>query len=411
MNSEPKKTKVPRRLMPFLIIAAILIAVVGLMLSQPEPKLRNKKAETKISVETLAINSAKIVPTVLSYGLVEPRTQSSLVAQVSGRVEQISERFRDGAFFREGELLLQIDATDYEIELEVAKANLASAERALAEELGAVEQAKTDWKRTKSTVAAKPLALREPHLKAAQAQVRSAQALVKRAEVNLSRTSVVAPYDGRVLSTSIDLGQVASNNAVLGEVYATDAVEVRLPIKNEDLPLLQLPEDNSYNGTSQSINNGEGTTQTRTKVRIRSELAGEEIWHGHILRTAGSLDEISRQLYLVARIDDPFGEKSKGRFPLKIGQYVTAQIDGIEIASAISIPNKAIYQGSYVYLYRDGAVFRTPVTIRWQNGEIAIIEKGVTAGDELVVSPLGQVVSGTSVRLARDISGSAGEPL
>ena len=136
-------------------------------------------------------------------------------------------------------------------------------------------------------------------------------------------------------------------------------------------------------------------------VNIRSELAKDEVWHGTIIRTASSIDPSSRQLYVVARIDDPFGQKARGRFPLKIGQYVTAEIEGINQNSAISIPNKSIYQGSYVYLYKDGAVYRTDIKISWQNEKIAIISEGIEAGDQLVVSPLGQVTTGTLVKLTR----------
>jgi len=135
-------------------------------------------------------------------------------------------------------------------------------------------------------------------------------------------------------------------------------------------------------------------------VKISSELAQQEVWQGKVVRTAGSIDDNSRQLQVVARIDDPFGQKAEGRFPLKIGQYVTAQIDGTTLESVISIPNKAIYQGSYVYLHKEGAVYRTPIEIGWQNGETAIVSQGISPGDQLVVSPLGQVTSGTTVKIA-----------
>jgi RND family efflux transporter MFP subunit len=379
-----------RKNFPLVVAGVVIVVVAGLLLSKPKADKRNAGTGSTITVEVLEIQASSITPKVLSYGLVEPRTRSNLVAQVSGRVESISEQFRDGGFFRQGELLLQIDATDYEIEVDVVQASLAEAEQGLAEELNEVEQAKADWSRLGNKASARPLVLRKPQLKAAEAKVNSAKAQLRKAKVNLARTSIQAPFDGRVLSTSIDLGQVASNNAVLGDIYATDAVEVRLPIKNDDLPLLDLPED--YRHLDQPA-------ESLPAVRIRSELAMEEIWQGNVIRTAGSIDDSSRQLYVVARIDDPFGRKAEGRFPLKIGQYVTAEIDGITMQSAISIPTKAIYQGSYVYLHREGAVYRTPINIGWQNGELAIVSSGINAGDQLVVSPLGQVTSGTPVKM------------
>ena len=378
--------------LPFLIATIVLVVIAVLLLSQPKAGKRRSNTGPIISVEAYEIKRLNITPKVLSYGLVTPRTETKLVAQVSGRVERISERFRDGGFFKQGEVLLQIDTADYEIAVDIAESSLASAEQTLAEELAQVEQAHADLVRLGTIATASSLALRQPQLKTAQANLNSAKARLKMAQINLARTYIRAPYDGRVLSTSIDLGQVASNNTILGEVYATDAIEVRLPIKNNDLPLLKLPEDYQHQDRA---------PVHFPAVKIRSELAKNEVWQGKIIRTASSIDPSSRQLYVVARIDDPFGEKAKGRFPLKIGQYVTAEIEGINLHSAISIPNKSIYQGSYVYLYKEGAVYRTDIKISWQNEEIAIISEGIKSGDQLVVSPLGQVTTGTLVKLTR----------
>ncbi|MDO6745910.1 efflux RND transporter periplasmic adaptor subunit [Gilvimarinus sp. 1_MG-2023] len=385
-------------IIPVAIVLLVAVIIVVLVNSKPTPGTRPQSDGPKISVETLPVHKSDIAPEVLSYGLVEPRTQTRLVSQVGGRVERISESFTDGSFFQKGDLLLQIEPTDYEIELSIAKATLAEAEQALAEEVARSEQARVDWDQLGGNVAARPLVLREPYMRAAEARVASSQALLKQAQVNLERTSIRAPYDGRVLSTSVDVGQVIANNTELGEIYATDAVEIRLPVKNQDLALLSLPE--AYRTQAQS-------TEPLPKVSIRSELAQNEVWQGNIVRTAGKIDSSSRQLYVVARIEDPFGERSVGRFPLKIGQYVTAIIEGVTQEGVISIPNQSIYQGAYVYLYRDGAVFRTPVDIGWQNGDFAIITQGVEDGDQVVTSPLGQVVSGTLVSVSSGHSPAA----
>jgi len=391
-----------KKVFPVLVVIVLMLIVASLVLLKPKADKRRANSGPVINVEVFDIEPSSLTPKVLSYGLVEPRTRTTLVSQVGGRIMTLSERFRDGGFFQQGESLLQIDPTDYEIELEIAESSLAQAEQGLAEEIAQVEQAKADWNRLGNSESVSSLVLREPQLRAARAGVNSAKALLKQAKINLERTSVKAPYSGRVLSTNVDLGQVVSNNTELGEIYATDAVEIRLPVKNEDLPLLSLPE---------YYRDQEQTPQNFPAVSIRSELAKEEVWQGLIVRTAGSIDDNSRQLNVVAQIDDPFGRKAQGRFPLKIGQYVTAEIDGINIDAAIVIPNKAVYQGSYVYLYREGAVHRTPIQISWQNGDQAVISEGVKHGDRLVVSPLGQVTSGTLVKLIPNAASKNEVPL
>ncbi len=386
-----KNGKFPPWIIPVGIVALVCVIIAVLVTSKPEPKKRKPNQAPGIFVDTLLVERQNFQPQITSYGLVEPKTRSRLVAQVSGRVEYVADRFRDGGYFKNGDLLLQIEPTDYEIALHVAEANLAEAEKDLEEEIAEAEQAKANWKLIGKQTSASALALREPQLKAARAMVKSQKALLKQAQVNLARTEIRAPFDGRVITTDVDLGQVAASNSVLGEIYATDAIEIRLPVKNGELSMLSLPETYSHLGD-------QGDDRKYPSADIISTLAGNEVWESKIIRTSGSVDDSSRQLYVFASIEDPFGEKAEGRFPLKIGQYVTAKIDGEMMEDVSVIPNSAIYQGAYLFVFRDNAVFRRPIQISWQNSELAVIGSGIDVGEEVVVSPMGQVASGTIAR-------------
>jgi hypothetical protein len=90
-----------------------------------------------------------------------------------------------------------------------------------------------------------------------------------------------------------------------------------------------------------------------------------------------------------------------GGISLKIGQYVTAVIDGRRLHQVMSIPNRAIYQNSYVYIFKEGLLMKKPITINWQNDKISVIESGLSEGDFLVITPLGQVLSGTKAKIAQ----------
>lgn len=381
-----KEKLLNKRTLPFLLIGAFTAVVLILYSTKPKPARDFKRPESKISVEVQTIEPTTFQAVIESYGLVEPLIESQLVAQVSGRIIELSEAFRDGGAFKEGDTLLRLDAADYEIEHAIALASLADAEQVLLEQQALAEQARQDWQTLGNGKKPTALTLREPQVAAAKAAVASAKAGVEKAKLNLQRTEITAPFDGRVLNKQVDLGQVVSLNTVLGNVYATNAVEVRLPIKNSDLPLLALPL------------NAEKPNQ-KTEVKIISTLTKQEVWQGQIVRVAGAMDQNSRQLYIVARIDDPFGKQAEGKFALKIGQYVTAEIAGTPIKNTIAIPVSSIYQGSYVYVYRDGAVHRQNVELAWQNPQEAVIASGLKAGDQLVLSPLGQVASGTAVKI------------
>lgn len=375
------------------VIALILLLMYWL---RPQVNRNFTPPVTRISIDAKKLALADVDINIQSYGLIEARVNSKVVAQVNGRVVYVSEQFRDGAFFKEGDLFLRIEQADYEIEVEIASANMTEATRVLEEELAASDQAKQDWEQLGRGGKPAALVLREPQLKSARAMLRSANARLRQAELNLERCEIRAPFDGRVRSSSADLGQVVGSNTTLAEIFATDAVEVRLPIKNRELGLLDLPEETL---SSQSLFTTESSKPT-INIDIISTLGGqEEVWHGKMVRAAGSIDSSSRQLYIVARIDNPFGSIAEGRFPLKIGQYVTAKIKGRAIAQAISIPNSTIYQGTYVYVLKEGAVYRQDITVYWQNEHIAIIEKGLTEGELLVLTPLGKIHSGTKVNI------------
>ncbi|MCY4428077.1 MAG: efflux RND transporter periplasmic adaptor subunit, partial [Halieaceae bacterium] len=254
--------------------------------------------------------------------------------------------------------------------------------------------------------AASELVLRKPQLEAARARVLSARAALTKAQLDLERTRIRAPFSGRVLAQLVDFGQVVNAGTTLAEVYATDYFEVRLPLRNTDLAFIELPED----GLAAPV---------PVPVRLRSDLGGAEIWQGRIVRTEGAIDRTARQLHVVAQIDDPFG-KSQSRSanavqrPLKIGEYVTAQISGKLLADALVIPSETIYQNSYVYIVENGELQRRDLEIAWQNGVETLLYAGLDAGDALVTTPLGQISSGTPVqvvnpdsRVAADVAGGA----
>ncbi|MFC6670575.1 efflux RND transporter periplasmic adaptor subunit [Marinobacterium aestuariivivens] len=173
--------------------------------------------------------------------------------------------------------------------------------------------------------------------------MQSAEASLRQAELNLERTRIRAPYAGRVLSKQVDVGQVVGSGTVLGEIYAIDYVEIRLPLKNRDLGFIELPEAYRFDA---------GAPAELPRVTLNSSLVEEQQWQGHVVRTEGAIDTSSQQLHVVATIDDPYGLKARGRQPLKINQYVTAEIEGRRLASALIIPNRVLYQGSFVYLVR-----------------------------------------------------------
>lgn len=388
-----------RRLLPAVILVAL--ATVGLAILRNPPTLGQGGGAggPRLQVETLRIVATDYPMRIQSYGTVAPRTQSMLVAQVGGQIQGIAPAFRPGGVFAQGDVLLNIDPRDYHANVQIAEAALMDAVQAEAQEAARAEQALTDWQRLGLGDGEPPseLVLRRPQLQAVRSRVASAQAALTKAKLNLERTAVRAPYDGRVLRKLVDVGQVVNGGAQLAEVYATDYVEIRLPVRNSDLPFIDLPEDER---------------SAKPPVTVRSDLGGAGVWRGEIVRTEGAIDASSSQLHVVAQIDDPFDLNGRRHDrPLKIGQYVTAEIIGNLRPNSIVVPSDAIHQNAYAYVVEQGLLQRRAVAVAWRNDAEALIASGLQAGDALVTSSLGQVYSGTPVRVAGDAAPGRRRPV
>ena len=380
-------SKYIRMIVPVGIISLLLGLALIIRSNPPERPQRFAPAEREMVVTASPVHLQRYPIRLESYGSVQPRTQTTLTAQVSGQIIYVNPKIRDGRFFNKGDVLVAIDPRDYEANVRIAEAGLMDARQLLTDATARSEQAREDWEMLGNEGEPPDLVLRLPQLEAARAGVISAEASLQKAELSLERTNIVAPFAGRVLRQNADIGQVVSSNTQIADIYATDYVEVRLPIRNSDLSYINLPE----------IYRDVPVSDTETDARIVSELIGRTVWDAKLVRTEGAIDQSARQLHVVAQINDPFSRDTEGRSPLKIGQYVTAILSGQTLEDVLVIPNSAIYQGSYVYVIEDGVLQRRNVEIAWQNDHDAIIGRGLTDGDVLVTTSLGQVTSGVRV--------------
>ncbi|MFK8053771.1 MAG: efflux RND transporter periplasmic adaptor subunit [Woeseiaceae bacterium] len=379
-----------KAILPVAILAGLGFIAAGIWLNPPE-RMRGDRGPAQLVVEATDLAEQDYTVRLQSYGTIQPRTQSMLVSQVAGQITRINPAFRDGGFFEKGDVLVSLDDRDYTADVSIAEATLLEARQAVAEAEARSAQALIDWERLGNEGDAPPLVLREPQLQAARARLVSAEAAVTKAKLDVERSKIRAPFAGRVLRQTVDLGQVVGINTTLGEIYATDVVEVRLPLRNSDLRFIDLPEQFRFD---------EGGATDGAVVQFSSDLGAGGSWQGQLVRTEGAIDPTARQLYVAAQIRDPYRRGIAGATPLKIGQYVTATIDGMTIEDTLVVPNENIYQGTYVYVVSDGVLDRRKIDVTWQNDVESVVAGGIVAGEKLVTTPLGQVTSGTRVSIS-----------
>ncbi len=387
-----KLTSKTLKFMPLYLAALFFVLFLLIKFTQPSAQRSTQYQPPTIEVNIQTIKPETFQITVNSYGFVEALTHTKLATRVSGEVKFVDDSFRQGGFFTKNQLLVALDKSDYKIELDIAMAQVAEAQSRYASEKAQAEEAHHDWKRSGRKGEPPALAVRQPQLDAAAAALKSADAGVARASLNLSRTEIRAPYDGSVIQHFVGLGQYVSQNTPLGEIFSHEAAEIPLPIKNSELHLLGL--DTTPRRDSHKEN--------AVPVTITSTLFSENVWSGVVVRVASAINEQNRQLSIIVRIPSPFNRQLDDRIPLKVGEYVTAKIQGKTLQNAIIIPTNSIYQGRYVFLLKDGRIYRQDIIRVWSDKGFTLIESGLAEGDQLVVSALGQVSSGTSAKVTAD---------
>jgi RND family efflux transporter MFP subunit len=223
------------------------------------------------------------------------------------------------------------------------------------------------------------LVLRGPQVKRATANVASAQARLENAKLNLERTSIQAPYAGRILTKNADVGQYISPGNQLAKVYAVDFAEVRLPLTETQLTFLDLPE--IYRGEQPNFRDGPNVT-------LSSHVADKtHEWVGRITRAEGSFDTRTRQLFVIAQVRDPYGRNEDGKPPLKVGSFVKAKIRGKVLHDVYVVPRRLLRENTFVLTVDDNNLLRRKtVNIVWQNDKSLVVDKGLEHGDRIVLT-------------------------
>ena len=310
-----------------LIIAGIMIFFILIM---SKPKSTPKPIEIiKPIVEVEKIYLKDMTVSVKSQGFVSPKTESQIYPEISGKIIKISNKLEDGASFKKGDILLQIDPIDYKLALKSAESNLAQAKLQLSVERAESELARKEWEKIGDGKASE-LTLRTPQLNRAIAVVEAAEALLQQSKRNLEKTQISAPYDGLVRKKNVDIGTVIGPGYLIASVYAIDYVEVKLPIPDRELEYIEIPLD------------GSRIVDSKQPRDVFKGLFGGEnvVWNGKIVRMEADLDMKSRMATLISRVDNPY----KNKIPLKVGQYVEAEIYGKKYKNIFSLPRDFIYQ-------------------------------------------------------------------
>jgi len=392
-DSKPNRKPVSK---VFIILGIVIIlvaaAVINILLKTTAPKPKEVTAFKAVpSVRVITVEKSPRTLTVTTQGTIEPRTETTLVSEVSGKIVEVSSALDSGAFFQKDDILLKIDDRDYQTALVSAIAQVAQAEADLVTEQAEAEQAKIDWNQLGNGEQPSDLLLRMPQLARAEATLASARAAVEKARNDLERTKIQAPYNGRTRNKMAEIGQFVGVGSQLGSIFATDYVEIRLPLSDVQLGKL-TPEVLTYR---------QKEWQDGPPVVLTAQVAGKpQEWSGRITRLEGVVDSKSRFYYAIARVDDPYGMTSSQNAPLTVGMFVEANIEGRQIDSVSEIPRSAIHPGNRIYVVDNQNQLQIhTVKIVSQSKNTALVDTGLQNGDRIATTPLATPINGMSVKI------------
>lgn len=378
-----------RVLIPIFILVAGFGAWKWLSIPVEEPKPEQHEPQ-KLKTERLELHPVDFPVILETQGSVRAHHTTTITSQVPGVVQSVHPSFEDGAFFKKGDILAELDPADLQAELTAAESSLARAEAALAQEEARAKQAKLNWEDIGYDEEPSPLVLRVPQLKEANAAVVAAQADLDQAARNLDRAKIRAPFDGRVKSRLVGLGQAVGGTTPLGEVFATDYAEVRLPLTPTQLKFVSLPASSEDPPVSVTLYDALGRVDEETR----------DSWEARIVRTEGALDENSRELFAIARVDDPFGLETDHP-ELRIGQPVRADVRGTVLEDVFVLPRSSLRGVNRIYLIErpDLTIHKLTIEPIWSTADKLVVRDGLEQGIWVATSLMPYAPEGAPVEI------------
>jgi len=374
-------------LLPLLLLAGGVTGMRALVAArQPPPK--QMRVDPGPLVEVLAVELGRRGVTVAATGTVQASRQVTVVPQVSGRVVRASPSLVAGGFVAEGEVLLAVEAADYELSLERARAGLSASRFELVKTESQAAVARGEWERLRLEGSPpNPLVLYGPQLDNAQAGVAAAEAAVRQAELELGRTEVRAPFNARVRSEEVEVGQYLRAGSPAAALVGTDIAEVVVPLPLDDLGWLRVPGP------------GQGGSGSPAAVRLRAAGRVQE-WQGRVARSLGEVDPKGRMARVVVEVADPYGLRGgRGGLDLELGAFVEVALQGVTLSGVVVLPRRALREGDTVWVVDGGDLLRIrSVSVARLERSEALVTAGLAAGDRVVLTAVAGAAEGMAVR-------------
>ena len=376
------------------IIAVTVALVAFIFMSEPTAQSEGATKKSAMLVEVIEAEHGDFTPTIVATGTVRPEEDVIVSPLVSGQVTRRYENFVPGGFVPEGSVILQLDPSDYRNSLNSRQADLELAESGLEIEMGRQYIAQQDLKLVQGDTLPqdqKDLVLRKPQLNSVKATIASAKAAVEQARLQLSRTTIKAPFDAYVITQNVTLGSQVAPGDDLGRIVGTQNYFVEASVPIASLKWLSFPEDKEEKGSVAIIQNPTGWAANETR-------------EGYLFKQIGALDNNTRLARVLVRIPDPLSRKREHENQPKfiIGSFVEAKITGKTIKDVTRIPRDLVRTNNTVWVMEQDKLRIAQTTIAFTDAQYAYISEGLEGGAQVVTTNLSTVTNDIPLRTEKD---------
>lgn len=400
-DARPSYLKAPQRFGRLIILSlclAIIAAGAGayIVIVRSAPKATKRppvKLAPLVTVQKVYPRSQAV--TIHVMGSVVPARELRLKSRVAGQVVYLHPEFAAGGIVRQNDSVVRIDDRDYKLIVAQKQSGVADASFNLKLELGRQDVARREWKLlngdSQASEAGSALALRKPHLKKSQSDLKAARAELDAALLQLARTDIRAPFNAIIRATHVEMGSQVAAQENLATLVGTDEYWVQASVPVDRLQWIKIPDSRRHKGAP-----------------ARITYHGDAVRSGRVTRLLGDLESQGRMARLIVAIHDPLGLQGNDKSlpAMLIGEYVRVQIEGRRVESAYRIPRTALRNNTHLWVAgQDDRLRVLPVAIIWRDTQTVLVREGLQPGDRVIVSDLSTPVPGMTVKVTEAVDG------
>lgn len=371
------------------LLGSAIGGVVWINMNEPVAERETATRKTAALVQTIAVEKGDYQPQLRVLGEVEPAQSISLRPRVSGEVIEMSENLTPGGIVKRGEFLLRIDPADFEIALAMRESELKQVEADLAIERGRQDVARQEYALLGDRIEAanQALVLREPQIQAMNAEVKAAEAMVDQARLNLERTTITAPFDGKILDREVDVGSQVGPGNNLAQLIGIDEFWIVATVPLRDCKWIRFSND--------------GELGSKAILSSRSIWGPDVTREGRVSKLIGTVDAQTRLARVLVTVQDPLSRQTNAP-PLIIGTLVEVQIESIPIEDVVRLDLNHLRGNDTVWIMKDGKLDIRPIQIAFRDSRFAYVSEGLEDGERVVTTTLATVAQDAPLREVSD---------